>query len=97
MLVLSVGWQLFDAAATVLAESLRAAGDTLFILWARLAIAWLVFAPGSWVSVRYLGAGDAAAVAWLLAYLALLALVLLVRFRSGVWRRIVLVEPSPMG
>jgi len=96
MLLLSVGWQLFDAAATVLAESLRAAGDTAFTLWARLAIAWAVFAPGSWISVRVLGGGDAAAVSWLVAYLALLALVLLLRFRSGAWRRIELVEPTPL-
>jgi MATE family multidrug resistance protein len=96
MLLLSVGWQLFDAGATVLAEALRAAGDTAFTLWARLAIAWAVFAPGSWISVRVLGGGDVAAVAWLVGYLALLALVLLVRFRSAAWRRIVLVEPSPL-
>jgi MATE family multidrug resistance protein len=96
MLYLSVAWQIFDAGATVLAECLRAAGDTLFTLWARLGIAWLVFAPGSWISVRMFGGGDVAAVGWLLAYLALLALVLFVRFRSGAWRRIVLVEPSPL-
>jgi MATE family multidrug resistance protein len=93
MLFLSVAWQLFDAGASVLAEALRAAGDTAFTLWARVAIAWLVFAPGSWVSVRVLGGGDLAAVAWLAAYLGLLALVLWVRFRSGAWRRIALVEP----
>ncbi len=46
MLLLSVGWQLFDAAASVLAEALRAAGDTTFTLWARVVIAWAVFAPG---------------------------------------------------
>ena len=96
MLFLSVAWQLFDAGASVLAEALRAAGDTAFTLWARVAIAWLVFAPGSWVSVRVLGGGDLAAVAWLAAYLGLLALVLWVRFRSGAWRRIVLVEPAPL-
>lgn len=96
MLLLSVGWQLFDAAASVLAESLRAAGDTAFTLWARLAIAWAFFAPGSWISVRVLGGGDAVAVAWLVVYLAVLALVLLLRFRSGAWRRIVLVEPTPV-
>ncbi len=96
MLFLSVGWQLFDAAASVLAESLRAAGDTVFTLWARLAIAWAVFAPGSWISVRVLGGSDGVAVAWLVAYLALLAAVLLLRFRSGAWRRIVLVEPTPL-
>jgi MATE family multidrug resistance protein len=94
MLLLSVSWQLFDAGASVLAEALRAAGDTFFTMWARVAIAWAFFAPGSWISVRVLGGGDAAAVGWLVAYLALLALVLLLRFRSGAWRRIVLVEPS---
>jgi MATE family multidrug resistance protein len=96
MLLLSVGWQLFDAGASVLAEALRAAGDTAFTLWARLAIAWAVFAPGSWITVRMLGGGDVAAVGWLVAYLALLALVLLLRFRSGAWRRIALIEPSPV-
>jgi MATE family multidrug resistance protein len=96
MLYLSVAWQVFDAGASVLAEALRAAGDTVFTLWARVAIAWLVFAPGSWISVRILGGGDVAAVAWLLAYLALLALALWARFRSGAWRRIVLVEPSAL-
>ncbi len=96
MLFLSVAWQIFDAGASVMAESLRAAGDTLFTLWARVAIAWLVFAPGAWISVRVLGGGDVAAVAWLLAYLALLAIVLWLRFRGGAWRRIVLVEPTPL-
>jgi MATE family multidrug resistance protein len=62
-------------------------------MWARIAVAWAVFVPGSWISVRVLGGGDVAAVAWLVAYLALLAAVLLLRFRSGAWRRIVLVEP----
>jgi MATE family multidrug resistance protein len=95
MLLLSAAWQLFDAAATAFAEALRAAGDTLFVLLARVAIAWAVFAPGSWVSVRVLGGGDVAAVGWMALYVALLAGVLWLRFRSGAWRRIVLVEPGP--
>jgi MATE family multidrug resistance protein len=95
LLVLSAAWQLFDAAAATLAEALRAAGDTVFTLWARVAVAWLVFVPGSWVTVRVLGGGDVAAVAWMVAYLALLAGVLWLRFRSGAWRRLQLVEPGP--
>jgi MATE family multidrug resistance protein len=95
MLRLSTAWQLFDAAAAVLAESLRAAGDTAFTLWARLAIAWGIFVPGAWVTVRVLGGGDLAAVGWIVLYLAALALVLWLRFRSGAWRRLVLVEASP--
>jgi MATE family multidrug resistance protein len=92
MLVLSAAWQLFDAAANVLAEALRAAGDTAFTMWARVVVAWGVWAPVSWISVRLLGGGDTAAVGWFVFYLAVLALVLWLRFRSGAWRRIVLVE-----
>jgi MATE family multidrug resistance protein len=93
LLAFSAAWQLFDAAAAVLAESLRAAGDTAFVLWARLAVGWLIFVPGAWISVRWLGGGDLAAVAWLVVYLALLALALGLRFRCGAWRRLELVEP----
>jgi MATE family multidrug resistance protein len=93
MLVLSAAWQLFDAAVNVLAEALRAAGDTRFTMWARVGVAWTIWAAGSFVSVRILRGGDVVAVAWLVLYLAVLALVLTLRFRSGAWRRIVLVEP----
>ena len=95
MLALSAAWQIFDASAATLAEALRAAGDTAFILWARLAVAWLLFVPGSWVSVRHLGGGDLVAVGWIVVYLAVLAGVLLWRFRGGAWRRLELVEPAP--
>lgn len=95
MLALSAAWQVFDATATTLAESLRAAGDTAFTLWARVVIAWAVFVPGAYVTVRRLGGGDAVAVAWVVAYLALLAGVLAVRFRRGAWRRLQLLEGAP--
>jgi len=95
MLALSAAWQLFDATVATLAESLRAAGDTAFTLWARLAVAWLLFVPGSWITVRRLGGGDLSAVGWIVAYLAVLAGLLLWRFRSGAWRRLELVEPAP--
>ncbi|HET6921916.1 MAG TPA: MATE family efflux transporter [Anaeromyxobacteraceae bacterium] len=95
MLALSAAWQLFDATVATLAESLRAAGDTAFTMWARLAVAWLLFVPGSWITVRRLGGGDLWAVGWIVAYLAALAGVLWWRFRGGAWRRLELVEPAP--
>lgn len=96
MLVLTAAWQLFDATVAVVGEALRAAGDTAFTLWARVAAAWGFFVPGSWVTVRWLGGGERAAVAWMVAYLALLAAVIWLRFRSGAWRRLELVEPAPL-
>lgn len=95
MLVISSAWQLFDAVATSLAEALRAAGDTTFPMLARLVIAWVVFVPGSLLSVKYYGWGDAAATSWIVAYLALLAATLLWRFRTGAWKHVQLLE-SPI-
>jgi multidrug resistance protein, MATE family len=95
MLMLSAAWQLVDAAATTLAEALRAAGDTAFILWARLIIAWVIFVPGSYYTIRHLHWGDGGAIFWLVLYLGLLAATLFVRFQRGAWQHIQLTEPSP--
>lgn len=94
MLALSAAWQFFDATVNTYAESLRAAGDTAWVLWARVLTAWLIFAPGAYISVRYFSGTEVSAIVWLVLYLALLAGLLALRFRSGAWRRINLVEPS---
>lgn len=85
-LVLSATWQLTDALSMTYSETLRAAGDTTFTAWARAIIAWLIFVPGAYVSVRMLNGGLDWAIFWLSAYLGILALVLWLRFRSGVWK-----------
>ncbi len=88
ILMLSAAWQIVDAAANTLSEALRATGDTAFTLWARMALAWLVFVPGSLVTVRHFGGGDLGAVLWMVVYIGLLALILGLRFRGGAWRRL---------
>ena len=92
LLALSAAWQLFDAIGISVSEALRAAGDTAFCLWARLLVAWLLFVPGSWLAVNAWGGGAVAAILAIVAYLAVLAGVLGLRFRSGAWRRIQLTE-----
>jgi len=96
MLMLSSAWQIFDATVNTLAESLRATGDTTFPMWARIILAWAFFTPGAWISVRWLGGGEVTAILWLVGYLAVLAGVLFLRFRSGAWRRMELVEEAPL-
>ena len=94
MLALSAGWQLFDAAAMALAEALRAAGDTLWPMLLRIVLAWVLFVPGSYISVTMMGGGDVLAMLWLVGYLAVLAVALYLRFRSGRWRTLELTEPT---
>jgi MATE family multidrug resistance protein len=99
LLVLSAAWQLFDAASMTFAEALRAAGDTSFTFWARASIAWLVFVPGAWLSVRAFDLGYMAAAGWLILDLALLAIVMWLRFRAGSWRTLDLTghgAPAPL-
>ena len=94
LLMLSACWGLFDAAANAIAESLRAAGDTSFTLKVRVAIAWLFFVPGSYITVKYFGGGDVGAMLWLVGYLMLLAVVLWWRFQGGAWRNVQLVDQA---
>jgi MATE family multidrug resistance protein len=94
MLAISAIWQVFDAIGMTLNETLRAAGDTAWTAGARIVIAWLLFAPGSYLVVTRWHGGAVGAMACLVTYLALLAGVLALRFRSGAWKRIELIEPK---
>lgn len=95
LLMISAAWQLFDSFAMVLSETLRAAGDTAWTLYARIAMAWFVFVPTSVVSVMVLDGGHVAAMLCVAGYIAVLAGVFLWRFRGGAWRRIDLTGSGP--
>ena len=88
MLAISAAWQLFDAAVMAISEALRAAGDTAWVLWARVALAWAVWLPLSMWVVYGLEAGPAAATACMVVYFVTLAAAVAWRFHSGAWRRI---------
>lgn len=88
VLMLSASWQLFDATAMTVAEALRAAGDTAFTMWVRVVLAWVIFIPGVFLTIRVFDGGFLAAMLWVVVYLGLLAAVLALRFRAGAWRRI---------
>jgi MATE family multidrug resistance protein len=88
LLLVSTIWQLFDAVAISLSEALRAAGDTAWCMWARIVLAWLLFIPLSATLVLYVGVGPVGAIACFVVYLAVLALLMTYRYRSGAWRSI---------
>lgn len=93
LLAISAAWQLFDAFVMTLNEALRAAGDTAWCLWARVATAWLVWLPLTYAVVSYIAVGSAPAAMWcMVTYFIVLSLVIGWRFRSGAWRRIQLTE-----
>lgn len=95
MLALAALWQVFDALSMTFGEALRAAGDTAWCMAARIVLAWLVFTPAAWVAVLVFDGGVLTVMAALILYLAVLALVLCLRFASGKWKNIELVENEP--
>jgi MATE family multidrug resistance protein len=96
LLAISAAWQLFDAVLITFGEALRSAGDTAWTMWARLALAWLVFVPVAIVGVNVLGGGPVVAMLCIVGYVVLLALLFLWRFRTGAWRRIDLTGIEPI-
>ena len=95
MLTLSAFWQVFDAINMTFSEALRAAGDTTWPMLARIVTAWLVFTPLAWSSVLVFDGGIVAVMVSVIGYIALLAVVLALRFASGRWRQIELVGAEP--
>lgn len=88
MLAVSTAWQLFDAAAMTLGETLRAAGDTAWCMWVRMGLGWFLFLPLATVVTRVLDGGPVAAIACVVVWFIALAGALVWRFRSGAWRHI---------
>ncbi len=95
MLMMSTLWQLFDGIGLTLAEALRAAGDTTWCMLARIVLAWLVFTPAAWTAVLVLKGGVVTMMTALIVYIAVLAGVFALRFASGAWRNISLVDAEP--
>jgi MATE family multidrug resistance protein len=88
-------WQLCDAVTMSCSETLRAAGDTAWCMAARIALAWVFFLPISWVAIFHLGGGVGTAMGVLVAYMIALSATMALRFASGKWRSIELVEAEP--
>ena len=95
MLAMSAAWQVFDAFGITVGEALRAAGDTAWCMWARLASAWLIFVPVAWWTVTVQRGGPVAVIGVVVFYLAVLGVAFVWRFSTGAWRKIELVEPEP--
>jgi len=88
-------WGLFDAANLVLAGALKGAGDTKFVMWYSLGMAWGLWVPVQLLLSKVLKLGIVVHWAWLCLYIAILSVGYAVRFFRGTWKDIELVEKIP--
>jgi MATE family multidrug resistance protein len=85
---------LFDSANLVFSFALRGAGDTRFVTLAALGPAWLVMVVPSYLAVER-GWGLYWAWAFASAYIGILAVIFIARFRYGKWTTMRVIEAAP--
>jgi MATE family multidrug resistance protein len=95
MLWMMAAWGLLDAANLVLSFTLKGAGDTRFVMWYQSIMSWGLLVPGQWlITVVYHGT-ILQSWAWLTVYVWLLSIGFFIRFRSGKWKSIEVIESVP--
>ena len=85
-------YTLFDTMFIVFSGALKGAGDTRFAMWAQVLMAWIFFVPPVYLIIEHFHAGLFAAWSWVLVYVVALGLIFWLRFRSGYWKTIRMVE-----
>jgi MATE family multidrug resistance protein len=87
-------YSLADGMNVILAFALRGAGDTRFVTIVSIALAWPVMVFPTYLAWRQ---GWGLEFAWgsATAYIALMAVVFVVRFRHGKWRTMKVIEAAP--
>jgi MATE family multidrug resistance protein len=85
---------LFDSANLIFSFALRGAGDTRFVTLAALGPAWLVMVVPTYLSV-ILGWGLYWAWTFASAYIGILAIIFVARFRYGKWKTMRVIEAAP--
>ena len=88
-------YTLFDTMVIVLSGALKGAGDTTFALVAQTIVAWVVLVAPVYVTVEYLHMDVLAAWSCLVCYSMVAGTVFLLRFRSGYWKTIRLIQRPP--
>ncbi len=92
LLVMLAIWGTADAAAIVVSGALKGAGDTHFVMYFQSAVAWGFLVLGQLLLVFVFKCGVYASWAWTLLYIVILGVGFILRFRSGRWKSIDLLD-----
>jgi MATE family multidrug resistance protein len=90
-------YSIFDMMNVVFAAGLKGAGDTVYPLVLTLCLAWGAMLVPAYLACEILGAGAYVAWSTATAYVVLLGLLFLRRFRSGRWKTMRVIECAPEG
>ncbi len=92
LMVMLAVWGAADATALILSGALKGAGDTHFVMYFQSSIAWGVLVIGQLVIVLWLKLNIFASWSWTLFYILILGAGYFLRFKSGRWKTIDLLD-----
>lgn len=87
---------LFDAFYMVFTAALKGAGDTRFIMWVSVTMAWAIMVIPSFVALTYFGAGLFVLWGFICAFIIIMGMVFFFRFRAGKWKSMRVIEQTPV-
>ena len=92
LLVMLALWGVADASALILAGALKGAGDTHFVMYFQSAVAWGFLVLGQFLIVLVFKLNIYVSWMWTLLYVIILGVGFALRFRSGRWKSIDLLD-----
>ncbi|MDZ8118362.1 MATE family efflux transporter [Pontiella sp. NLcol2] len=92
LMVMLAVWGMSDAIALILSGALKGAGDTHFVMYFQSAVAWGVLVPGQLIIVVWLRLSIYTSWACTLLYVFILGVGFFLRFHSGRWKSIDLLD-----
>jgi len=87
---------LFDAFYMVFTAALKGAGDTRFIMWVSVTMAWAIMVIPSFVALTYFDAGLYVLWSFICAFIITMGVVFFLRFRTGKWKSMRVIEQMPV-
>jgi MATE family multidrug resistance protein len=89
---------IFDTGNIIFSAALKGAGDTRFVMYVSLVLNWLIMVIPSWAAITFLRGRAALYAAWaaLTAYVCALAILFLLRFLTGKWKSMRVIEKAPV-
>jgi MATE family multidrug resistance protein len=89
---------IFDTGNIIFSAALKGAGDTKYVMYRSVWLNWIIMVIPSWAAVTFLHGQAKLYVAWaaLTGYVCALAILFLLRFLSGKWKSMRVIEKMPV-
>lgn len=85
----------FDALYMIFTAALKGAGDTRFVMWLSVALSWAIMVIPTFVALVYFDVGIFGLWSFICAYIIIMGIVFYLRFRSGRWKDMRVIERAP--